>query len=616
MQKIRPERTDQGSRYVTGVDGMRTLAVVGVIIYHLFIAQLPGGFLGVPLFLLISGYFVTDQLQNEWDQHQTIDLISFYRRRFRRLYPPLVGMLLVTVVYITLFSHQLLYQLRQVVVTNLLWVYNWWEIGHGQSYFDRFSGESPFTHLWTLEVEAQFYLIWPALLFIVLVGLGKRRRLIKWLTLTLAVLSAVLMAVLYNPANLNRVYYGTDTRAFSLLLGAWLAMVWPRKHLRGNLAPTGKTILNGGGVISLLIILIGFCSLDGQAKFTYFGGMFLYSLAGMVLLATIVHPGASMNRWLTNPAFSWIGRRSYGIYIYQFPIMIFYEAKVQVGAHPFINGFIEVAMILVAAELSYRLVEMPAKNLQLKELVGKLKTRPAGLKRWVRLGATSLLVCVALVGLALPEKAPAKTALQNHLTKANEATAARNKLIAAGKAPKVNVNAKSLKTKYQLSTKQIKALGKLKMTVIGDSVMADAAQNIQELVPDAYVDAQVGRQGSAGPAIIKELKKNGRLAKIVVLNLGTNGPMTTQTVNEILAAVGKGRQIYWINAHLPTKSWEKTVNSQLKKTAKEHSNIHLVDWNAQSKGHASWFAKDRVHMGPEGNVQFTRLLLTTILKNE
>ncbi len=615
MKKIRPASADQRSRYVTGIDGLRTLAVMGVIIYHLFIAQLPGGFLGVPLFLLISGYFVTNQLQNEWDQTQTIDLVRLYKRRFWRLYPPLIGMLVTTVIYITLFSHQLLYQLRQIVVTNLLWVYNWWEIGHGQSYFDRFNGESPFTHLWTLGVEAQFYLIWPALLFIAFVGLGRHRRLIKWLTLLLAVGSAVLMAALYNPANLNRVYYGTDTRAFSLLLGAWLAMVWPRRRLRNNLAPTEKTVLNGAGVISFLILLIGFCTLDGQAKGTYFGGMFAYSLVGTILLATIVHPGASMNRWLTNPVFSWVGRRSYGIYIYQFPIMVFYEAKVQVGAHPFINGLIEVAMILLAAELSYRLVEQPIKTFRFRSVRETLETRPRNPRKLAQLGIAGLMLVAALIGLCLPERAPAKTGLQTHLAKANQTTAARNKLIASGKTPKVQVNAKSLKAKYQLSEKQLKVLSRLKMTVIGDSVMVDAAQNIQELVPDAYVDAQVGRQGSAGPAVINSLKQQGHLAKIVVLNLGTNGPMTTQTIDEILNAIGKDRQIYWINTHLPTKSWEKTVNKQLRKLAKHNANVHLVDWNRQSKGHDSWFANDQVHMDQEGNVQFTRLLVTTILKN-
>lgn len=225
------------------------------------------------------------------------------------------------------------------------------------------------------------------------------------------------------------------------------------------------------------------------------------------------------------------------------------------------------------------------------------------------------MLVAALIGLCLPERAPAKTGLQTHLAKANQTTAARNKLIASGKTPKVQVNAKSLKAKYQLSEKQLKVLSRLKMTVIGDSVMVDAAQNIQELVPDAYVDAQVGRQGSAGPAVINSLKQQGHLAKIVVLNLGTNGPMTTQTIDEILNAIGKDRQIYWINTHLPTKSWEKTVNKQLRKLAKHNANVHLVDWNRQSKGHDSWFANDQVHMDQEGNVQFTRLLVTTILKN-
>ena len=205
------------SQYITGIDGLRTLAVLGVIIYHLLPNVLQGGYLGVPLFLLVSGYFVTYQVTKHFDRDGSFDIRSFYKRRFKRLYPVMIAMLVLTTAYITLFARPLLHHIKATVITNLLWVYNWWEIKNGQSYFDQFGGASPFTHLWTLGVEAQFYLLWPIILVWMLHLL--KRRTVKWLVLLLAILSAVEMAILYDPQNINRVYYGTDTRAFSLLLG-------------------------------------------------------------------------------------------------------------------------------------------------------------------------------------------------------------------------------------------------------------------------------------------------------------------------------------------------------------------------------------------------------------
>jgi len=263
----------QSKQYVTGIDGVRALAVLGVIIYHLLPTTLPGGYLGVPLFLLISGYFVTLQLVRQMDQTGGIRLTQFYLKRLRRLYPVLIVMLAVTTAYITVFARDLLHNIKSTIITNLLWVYNWWEIGHGQSYFDRFNSESPFTHLWTLGVEAQFYFLWPLILFLLFLVLKKRTR-IKWAVFILAVASAIEMAVLFDQNNLNRVYYGTDTRAFSLLLGAWLALCWPIDHLNAKLTTPAAKILDGVGIGALLITLLGFFTLPGQSSWTYRGACF------------------------------------------------------------------------------------------------------------------------------------------------------------------------------------------------------------------------------------------------------------------------------------------------------------------------------------------------------
>lgn len=605
----------RSKQYVTGIDGVRTLAVLGVIIYHLLPTTLPGGYLGVPLFLLISGYFVTLQLVRQMDQTGGIQLTKFYLKRLRRLYPVLIVMLTVTTAYITLFARDLLHNIKSTIATNLLWVYNWWEIGHGQSYFDRFNGESPFTHLWTLGVEAQFYFLWPLILFMLFLILRKRSK-IKWTVFILAVASAVEMALLFDPQNINRVYYGTDTRAFSLLLGSWLALCWPIDRLNASLTTHAARILDGVGIGALLITLLGFFTLPGQSSLTYRGGMFFYSLIGMILIATVVHPGSHMNRWLTNPFFTWIGQRSYGIYVYQLPVMVFYERVVEIGRHPVINALV----ILAISEFSYRLVEQPLAHYQWRYLPASIRHwidfKMHDWHQWLKVGPVVIICFIALCGLMLPSKPAKKSAVQTRIEKSRQATAAKNKQIAKGKAAKVNVNSKSLQKKYGLTSNQLKAASELKVTAIGDSVMADASQDIQEIMPHAYVDAEVGRQGSATPAVIKDLKAKGQLQKNVILNLGTNGAMDSQTINDILTAIGKDHQVYWITPHVPTRDWEQTVCDQIKQAAKQNANVHVIDWNQAANGHAEWFAQDKVHMNEQGNAYFTRLIVKTILKNK
>ena len=609
----------RSKQYVTGIDGVRTLAVLGVIIYHLLPTTLPGGYLGVPLFLLISGYFVTLQLVRQMDQTGGIQLTKFYLKRLRRLYPVLIVMLTVTTAYITLFARDLLHNIKSTIATNLLWVYNWWEIGHGQSYFDRFNGESPFTHLWTLGVEAQFYFLWPLILFMLFLILRKRSK-IKWTVFILAVASAVEMALLFDPQNINRVYYGTDTRAFSLLLGSWLALCWPIDHLNANLTAHAARILDGVGIGALLITLLGFFTLPGQSSWTYRGGMFFYSLIGMILIATIVHPGSHMNRWLTNPFFTWIGQRSYGIYVYQLPVMVFYERVIEIGRHPVINALVECLLILAISEFSYRLVEQPLAHYQWRYLPASIRHwidfKMHDWHQWLKVGPVVIICFIALCGLMMPSKPAKKSAVQTRIEKSRQATAAKNKQIAKGKTAKVNVNSKSLQKKYGLTSNQLKAASELKVTAIGDSVMADASQDIQEIMPHAYVDAEVGRQGSATPAVIKDLKAKGQLQKNVILDLGTNGAMDSQTINDILTAIGKDHQVYWITPHVPTRDWEQTVCDQIKQAAKQNANVHVIDWNQAANGHAEWFAQDKVHMNEQGNAYFTQLIVKTILKNK
>lgn len=610
-------------RYITGFDGLRTLAVIGVIVYHLLPATLQGGYLGVPIFLLITGYLITNQLVNEWNQNGRIHLGRFYWKRVTRLYPVLITMLISTTAYITLFERNLLRDIRGTIWTNLLYVYNWWEINHGQSYFDRFAGESPFTHLWTLGIEGQFYLLWP-LILIGLFLLLRRHSFIGWFTLGLAILSAVLMAMLYNPANINRVYYGSDTRGFAILLGAWLAIIWPMNNLNENITRFATFFLDVIGSVSSIILIYGYFTLSGQSDFTYRGGMFFFTLMGMLLVATIAHPGSHMNRIYSNPIFKWIGDRSYGIYVYQYPVLVFYELRVKnMANHPVWHAVVELAIILVISELSYRFIETPLRFYDWKKIGATIQNwfKPQrAWQHWIVIIPVIAVTMVAAVGLVQQPTKAAPNKLQAKLAKQAKETKAHNEAIKKGKVSNSTKPATetkdSIEAKYSLTKAQVAKASQLKVTAIGDSVMADGSSAIQTVLPNAYVSAQVGRQVWQTPDIIHGLAAKGQLASNVVLNLGTNGALNTQSVKNVLDAIGPGHQIYWITAHVPSKNWQNSVNKMIHKTAREHQNVHVIDWYQYSLGHPDWFSADNVHPSDKGNIYFAHLIVTEILKTK
>ena len=615
------------SRYITGFDGIRTLAVIGVILYHLLPTQMRGGYLGVPVFFVVSGYLITDLLRQEWDQNGRIAVKDFYVRRMKRLYPGMVVMLLLSAAYITLFQRNLLNNLRGVVVSSLLYVNNWWQINHGLSYFDRFGNESPFTHLWSLAVEGQNYLIWP-LLFILLMKLVKNRGTIFKIVIGCSLLSALLLAIWYSPgADPTRVYYGTDTRLFSIWMGSALAFIWPSTHLKKEIPKKAKRVLNLAGGLSFIGLVITFFVLDDHLSFVYYGGMLLVSLLCTILVAVTAHPGASLNRWLTNPLFSFIGKRSYGIYLYQFPVMIFYEAKIgNVGENVLLHTLIEIVLILLISELSYRFIENPLRKFHYKDTFRTVRnwfSKPviSRQKPWLLPGL--LVSLVALYGIAT---APVNyvDAQQQQLKEniaANKKAAEQTQKNANGSdtestgdnSSKATEAEQSVMEKYGLTEAQVKKAEELEITAFGDSVMLDATADLQEIFPKAVVDGDVGRQLYESPELIKALKEKDLLRDTVLIGLGTNGSFTETQFDNLMKEIGD-RKVYWINVRVPTQRWQNEVNSMLEKMAAKYDNMTLIDWYDLSNEHEEWFYEDRVHPNPDGMLQYCTLVSQAILQ--
>ncbi|WP_025021881.1 acyltransferase family protein [Ligilactobacillus hayakitensis] len=615
------------SRYITGFDGIRSIAVIAVILYHLFPYTMKGGLMGVPIFFVVSGYLITDLLIQEWEQNGKIDIIGFYIRRMKRLYPALITMLMVTGTYITLFQRNLLTNLGKIIVSNIFYVYNWFEIRMGQSYFDKFATQSPFTHLWSLSIEGQFYLLWPFVILGLLKLVHKNSHRF-WIIFAVSLLSAIEMALLFSPGkDPSRLYYGTDTRMFSILIGTSLAFVWPSTKLRAEMPAENRRIINLVGYLSMVILLIFFVTLSGENPFVYHFGMYLFSLVSAVLVAVVAHPGASLNRLFTNPFFSYIGKRSYGIYIYQFPVLTFYEAKINIGEHPILNGIVEILIILIISELSYRLIEQPLKKFDYTNALEEIKDvfmAPKGvpIKKKVSVILALTTVAITLVGSfqSTTVKKASSSDLEKQIIKNNKEVAKKNKQInhkdesnsasSSSSVKEDNINDENLK----LSPKQVEQANNLAITAVGDSVLADGSAELQKIFPKMYVDAKVGRQTADAVQILQNSANSNQLADTILVVEGTNGPFVGNEVSDIMKIAGKKRQVYWVNTHVPTRRWEGQVNKDLQKNDKKYKNLHIVDWNSYCKNHPDWFYDDNVHPNPEGVKYYSHLVAKNILK--
>lgn len=611
------------SRYISGFDGIRSLAVIGVILYHLLPTQMRGGYLGVPIFFVVSGYLITDLLRQEWDQNGKIDIKQFYFRRMKRLYPGMVFMLITASAYITLFQRNLLNNLKGIISSSLLYLNNWWQINNGLSYFDRFGNESPFTHLWSVAVEGQNYLIWP-LLFVLLMKLVKNRGTIFKIVSGVAILSAVLLAVWYTPnADPTRVYYGTDTRLFSIWMGSALAFVWPSTHLKKNIPQKAKNVLNIAGLSSFLLLVLAFFMLDDHLTFVYYGGMFLITLLCMVLVAVTAHPGASLNRLLTNPLFSYIGKRSYGIYLYQFPVMIFYEAKIgNVGENVMLHTIIELCLIVLISELSYRFIENPLRKFEYKYSFSTVKnwfSKPVFSKQkpWLIPGIVTLVIALVGITTAPTNHVDAQQQKLQETIKANKEAAEQSKKASETDSSQESTGESTeqqvIMNKYELTKKQIEKAESMEITAFGDSVLLDAASDIQEIFPQAVIDGEVGRQLYASPDLIKKLKEDDLLKDTVLVSLGTNGSFTEAQFDNVMKEFGD-RKVYWMNVRVPTQRWQNDVNEMLTKMANKYDNLTLIDWYDLSNAQDDWFYEDRVHPNPDGMVQYCKLISQTILQ--
>lgn len=600
-------------KYIKEIDGLRALAVIMVLAYHLKIPFAKSGLLGVTVFFVISGYLITGILINEIEESGGVDLKNFWLRRIRRLLPAVLSMAVVMIFVSAVVNRVVFTKGCNDLLSAVFGYNNWWQIFRKVSYFENAGAPSPFTHCWSLAIETQFYLIYPILL-ILLSKARNRGKVFAAVTAVLAMISVVLMGVLYSPdGDPSRVYYGTDTRAFSLLIGA-LAAIQKEYHiikvkLRGKL----WAVI---GSISILILIGMMMLISSYSSFLYYGGQAIVSVLAAFVVYAVTVSRSLLNIILGSSILKWIGDRSYSIYLWHYPIIVLMSGGKRATWWIVI---LEVVLSVGFAELSYRFIETPVRHGIIGEYIGIINSRPHNRRerhRQIQVARRSLkaMAAVLATGLALslciafvPKKTTLDTVAKRE-KKATEVTKLTNQKLKEqkAKAKKTAKTSKSTMTDEEL-------LKNVQMLLIGDSITVDVTDYFYKVLPNSISDTKIGRSTLTGVKVFDEYQTQKKWdGDGVIFALGTNGPMY-DTLGRIRQKVGD-KPLFLTTVHAPKEDFESSNNEEIRKFVKEHEHTYLIDWYTASADHPEYFDQDDTHLLPKGAEAYAQCIKDAVLK--
>ena len=567
--------TPRGIRYIPAIDGLRAVAVIAVMLYHLGFTWIPGGFLGVDLFFVISGYVITRLLLDSIQRSGGLDLRAFYKARIRRLFPPLIFMIIVTTLYICIWAPETVRRFVSDSPFSIFGLMNWWLVFRHTDYFDSIARPPLLQHTWSLGVEAQFYLVWPLILLLVLRQFGKKR--IPGAALLIAAISGITLLIVSfqvdaaSASQVSHVYFGTDTHSIGLFLGAALAVSWVPQNLKEQVNKRAQDFIDGIGVFGFVGILATFLFVNETDPTLYKLAFPLAGIFGCAIITSVVHPASRFAPILSSKIAVWIGERSYSIYLWHWVVFQLTRPKVDLEGSTWALYLLRILIVFALADISLRLVELPVRSGMVEYWFKGMKYRTKNVQRrqksFVSLAIISITVATSLLSA-------------NAITKSDRDVAAMKAQLTQ---PVQNT---------EISNAQPGGLW-----VTGDSVILGIHYELEKRSHIALINARVGRQAAELLTVMQQDKLHVDGSQ-VIFDLGNNNRLTEAEVAAIFEVVKNQPQIIVVNTAVP-RGWREDNNALIAKYAQMYG-ATLIDWAAISHGHPEYFAPDGVHLVPTG----------------
>lgn len=579
-----------GIKHISSIDGLRAIAVTAVVMYHLGISWIPGGFLGVDLFFVISGYVITRLILDSINQSSALDLRAFYAARLRRIYPGFLFMVICTIIFIGVWAPEAIKRFLSDLPYALTGTINWLLVARHQDYFETVGRPPLLQHTWSLAVELQFYLIWPIILLTVLKYFGKKN--IARIALIIAMVSGTTLFFVSlqldqsNAQQISHIYFGTDTHSLGLFLGSALAVSWIPQNLSADIEKRAQDVIDGIGVVGLLGLISTFLFIDESNANLYRIAFPLAGIFGCLVIISLVHPASRFAPIISTAPFRWIGQRSYGIYIWHWVIFQVTRPSVDLSGQTWALYLARVLLVLALADISLRWVEIPFRQGLVQNWFRGMKYRSAKVQLRQKISVISSIIVVLAITSSISVQA-------------------------------INKSDESAKQILQQSTQNQQSQDDLGSTtglwVTGDSVILGIRSKLEAKEHISLINARVGRQAPELLAVMR-VDQSSVPSSPVVFNLGNNNALAEATVIEIFEIVKNQPQVIVVNTAVP-RAWKDSNNAIISKVASRYSNVTVVDWDRISKGRPELFAPDGVHLSPAGSDVYVDLVVSELVKS-
>jgi peptidoglycan/LPS O-acetylase OafA/YrhL len=579
----------KSTRHISSIDGLRAIAVTAVVLYHLGISWIPGGFLGVDLFFVISGYVITRLILDSINQSSALDLRAFYAARIRRIYPGFLFMVISTIIFIGVWAPEAIKRFLSDLPYALSGTINWALVARNQDYFETIGRPPLLQHTWSLAVELQFYLVWPIILLTVLKYFGKKN--IARIALIIAIISGTILFLVSlqldqaNTSKVSHIYFGTDTHSIGLFLGSALAVSWIPQNLSANISRRAQDVIDGIGVVGLLGLISTFLFIDESNPSLYKIAFPLAAVFGCLVIISLVHPASRFAPIISTPPFRWIGQRSYGIYIWHWVIFQVTRPSVDLSGETWALYLARVLLVLALADISLRWVEIPFRQGQVQTWFRGMKYRSS--KERVRQQLSVLVSIIAVLAVTTSISVSA-------INKSNQISQVINEEITDQEESPVDLGSTT------------------GLWVTGDSVILGIRSKLESKEHISLVNARVGRQAPELLAVMR-VDQSSVPSSPVIFNLGNNNALSEKTVVDIFEVIKNQPQIIVVNTAVP-RPWRDSNNAIISKVASNYANVKLVDWDRISKDRPELFAPDGVHLSPIGSDVYVDLVLSVLVK--